>query len=276
MLPGITQQQFRDDIVGLISGTITNVSSLSAGADIANSSISGTYPTGKYSLVNSSSNTFSKIHSTSGSTTHYFRLGFASNSLSTISLAQSYTSGTDTLINSVANTVNILPNPYQGKESVINSSGLTLVISNSCIHFTSASSGVSVGIHDLGENGVTSTYSDNMKMAFIELDVAAGSLPSYVIPYAYSIDGQNSAYTTLSGNLSTVNNQIPILQKNSLGTSSLVVEIPVFITSITQAYAVYGVLGLFRIPQNVIATDYQYTSNGVIRQSTFSHAVITE
>lgn len=278
MLQSITLQQFRDDIVGLIAGTITNVSSLSAGCDKANSSISGTYPTGKYALVNATSNTFSKIHSTDGSTTDFFRLNFAANSLQSIALAQTYVSGTDTLVNSVANTVNIVTNAYNPTYPLY-SSGLTMVIANSCIHFTSVTSGTSVGIHDLGESGVTATYPASMKMAFIRLDTidqTGAASPPYTIPYAYTVQGPTSSFVTLTGRVSYVNNQFPAIQSNPSANSTLIVETPVFITPQTQSFAVYPVLGLLRIPAGSISLDYQYSSSNVTRQVAFAHAIVTE
>ena len=103
-----TLQNFKDDVNNIILGNIATLNDLSSGADKVNSQLYGTYPVGTYTRVNATTYTYSKVHNdaTTGKT-HYFRLGYDSTTMSTISLAQSYTSGTDTLVNSFAKTVNI-------------------------------------------------------------------------------------------------------------------------------------------------------------------------
>jgi hypothetical protein len=270
MLSGITIQQFQNDIAGLIDGTITSVSGLSAGCDIANSSITGTYPAGKYSRVNGTTFTFSKVHSTDNTRTHFFRLTFSASALTNIALAQSYVSGTDTLVNSSSYAVTVTPNAYNTR-NISTASGVTIVITDSCINFTSLYSGVSFGIHDLGENGITSTYTDSMKMTYVRLNDN-----SFSIPYTHNLIGRLSSYVTIAGVFQTVGSFSPSIVSNNTGTSTIIVESPVFITAATQAYAVFAVLGLQRIPTAALLTDSQYTANTIIRQTAFGYAIITE
>lgn len=96
-----TLANLKTDLHNIISGNITTTADFSAGCDKTNSVIYGTYPTGTYSVQNASTYTYSKIHNDYGAgTTHYFRLSFDSTQLTGLTLAQSYTSGTDTLVNS--------------------------------------------------------------------------------------------------------------------------------------------------------------------------------
>jgi uncharacterized transporter YbjL len=44
MLSTISNANFKADIIGILDGTITSTAGLSAGADTANSSFVGTYP----------------------------------------------------------------------------------------------------------------------------------------------------------------------------------------------------------------------------------------
>ena len=96
-----TLANLKTDLHNIISGNITTTADFSAGCDKTNSVIYGTYPDGIYSVANAGTYTYSKVHGDYGSgTTHYFRLGFDSTQLTGLTLAQSYTSGTDTLVNS--------------------------------------------------------------------------------------------------------------------------------------------------------------------------------
>lgn len=105
MLGNITVTQFKTDIHNIITGNITSVNDLSAGADKGNCLVGGTYPTGSYTVQNAGTYTYSKVHNADAAYTHYFRLTFDATSLTTLTLAQSYTSGTDTLVNSSSSQV---------------------------------------------------------------------------------------------------------------------------------------------------------------------------
>jgi hypothetical protein len=96
-----TLANLKTDLHNIISGNVTTTANLSSGCDTANSAVYGTYPTGIYSVQNAGTYTYSKVHNDYGAgTTHYFRLSFDSTQLTGLALAQSYTSGTDTLVNS--------------------------------------------------------------------------------------------------------------------------------------------------------------------------------
>ena len=266
MLPSITVAQFTADIVGLIDGSITSTSGLSAGADKTNSAISGTYPSGAYSKVGASTNTFSKVHSADNTYTHYFRMTFDSTKMTTFSVAQSYTSGTDTLVNSVGYTVNVTPNTYFSSAQY--PSGLNIVITSKCIWFSSMTSGISFGLFDLGANGITATYADNMKMAYINTTTA-----TYGIPYAYSLLGGLSAYGAITGSLTDITS--PTLSTNIAGTT-MIIENPTFVSNINQGYASYGVYNLFKLSNTSIALDSVYNTSGVSRIAAVNYAVVTE
>lgn len=96
----------RSDIDSIIRGTATfsggAPTNLSAGCDTGNTIAYGTYPTGKYSRVgtSASADTYSKIHSDYNDVTHYMRLTYDASTLASFTMSQSYTAGTDTLVNS--------------------------------------------------------------------------------------------------------------------------------------------------------------------------------
>lgn len=100
MNSSITIEQFKDDILKIITGQISTVANLSDGCDKSNSQVAGAYPTGSYSAVDAASFTFSKVHNEYSDVTHYFRLGFDSTVMNAWTLAQGHDSGTNVLINS--------------------------------------------------------------------------------------------------------------------------------------------------------------------------------
>jgi hypothetical protein len=267
MYANTTITTFSSDIKGLIDGTITSVSGLSAGCDKANTTMTGTYPAGIYTKVNDSSNTFSKIHGTDSGYTHYFRLTYDSSKMTTFTLAQSYTSGTDTLLNSVAQTVNVTPNTYNGSEQF--PKGLNIVITSKCLYFSSITSGIGFGLFDLGNNGITSTYASQMKMAYIKLTNG-----TFNVPYAYNLQGAASGYSSISGNLWTTYVP-PTFASNATG-SLVVVENPAFIAANTQGYQAFGVNNLMRIPDYGYVIDSVYNTSGTSRLAANNYAIITE
>ena len=272
MLPTISNANFKADIIGILDGTITSTAGLSAGADTANSSFVGTYPTSQLTKVNAGTYTFSKIHGTDNTYTHYFRLTFDAGvglaaKMTTFTVAQGYTSGTDTLLNSVAQTVDVSPNAYIPSNQF--PSGINIVLNSKCIWFSSLTSGKSFGLFDLGNNGITSTYATNMKMAYINT-----TLGTFNIPYGYVLSGGASGYTSLTGNLtSTIT---PTLMSNAAG-SAIIVENPAFVAAQTQGYAAYGVSNLFKLGSNMFAMDSIYNTSGTRRiTAAADYAIVTE
>lgn len=266
MLSTITSANFIADIVGILDGSITSTAGLSAGADKTNSSFSGTYPTSQLTKVNAGTYTFSKVHGSDNTYTHYFRLAFSGTTLTTFTVAQGYTSGTDTLLNSVAQTVNVSTNTYSASDQF--PAGINIVLNSKCVYISSVTSGISFGLFDLGTNGITSTYANNMKMAYIKTNNG-----SFNIPYAYSLAGTASGYGSLSGNLTNV--QLPVYKSNA-SNQGVVVENPVFLSHINQGYSAYGVYGLFKLGTSVLTTDVFYNIGSGPRVTSNDYVVLAE
>ena len=274
MQSSITNANFVADIVGILDGNITSTAGLSVGADAANSSFVGTYPTTKIAKVNTTGSviTFSKIHGTDANVTHYFRVTIDSGvglaaKLTTFTVAQGYTSGSNTLLNSVANTVDISPNPFVASAQF--PTGINIVINNNCVWISSITSSNSFGLFDLGTNGMTTTYAQNMEMAYINTRTG-----DYSIPYAYALSGAASGYIPITGTIESVT--VPALSSNAAGTA-VIIENPVFITNVNQGYSAYGVNNLFRIGNNIFAVDSIYNAAGVRRvSSAYNLAIVTE
>ncbi len=266
MLANITIAQLTTDINGLIDGTISSVSGLSAGVDKVNSTITGTYPSGIYTKVGASTNTFSKVHNEDSNYTHYFRLNYSATMLANIAVAQSYTAGSDTLVNSQTYTANIAPNTYTTTSQF--PSGINIVITRKSLYFSSQTSGVNAGIFDLGSNTITNSFASNMKMSFIRLNDQ-----TYGLPYAYSLSGPTSGYSAFTGNL--VNLTTPTFVSN-ISNAGVIIENPVFISHVNQGHSMYGVYGLFKLRDNLLAIDYTYNQSGVPRIAAPNYAIVTE
>lgn len=266
MLSTITNANFIADIVGILDGSITSTSGLSAGADKTNSSFVGTYPTSKLTKVNAGTYTFSKIHNSDTNYTHYFRMTFSGTTMTTFTVAQGYTSGTDTLLNSVAQTVTMSANTYTPSDQF--PSGINIILNNNCVYFSSLTSGASFGLFDLGTTGITSTYANNMKMAYIRTNTA-----SWNIPYAYTLAGAASGYSSLSGNL---NNLTAPIFKSNVTNQGVIVENPTWVSHVNQGYSAYGVYGLFKLGNNMMVSDYTYNVSGGTRVVSNDYAVPTE
>lgn len=350
-----TIANLKTDLHNIISGNINTTADFSSGCDKTNSTIYGTYPTGIYSVQNAGTYTYSKIHNDYGATyTHYFRLSFDSVQLTGITLAQSYTSGTDTLVNSqaltdekensyfggsigasvmgvssfyrgsgnlaagnrienfsmaridVVNTppglrivsqtsgttgqtgsyslnkyfdvwqaaggieyiaytesssLNIKITPYVATSSPY---GIDIIITDKCFMIIAQNSGTSIGIVDIGKNGVTRSYTNSMLMASVDLNAKLGK-----IPYSYK-------YTTLSyGTMvdSLILRMEPIKKLTSAGAVAII-ENPTFLQHPESGYNVSVMYGLYSIPQNSYVDGSVYTDGTTYRYVTKNFALL--
>jgi hypothetical protein len=173
-----TYANMKADIYGIVAGTITSTGGLSGGANTGASAVYGTYPTSNYSVQNSGTSTFSKLHSSLGTYTHYFRLGWdGSTGMTSFSLANSYTSGTDTLVNSYSYS---LPTAL----TVQSLQAIDIVVNDNCLFFHCPKFGIGFGIFDIGHNGLTRVYTSGTMMML--QPILTGN-PNGVIPYSYNL-----------------------------------------------------------------------------------------
>lgn len=236
-----TLQNFKDDLNSLITGTITTINGLSSGVDKTASIIYGSYPSGTYSRVNGTTYTYSKAHNdATTSKTHYFRLNFDSTKLTTIQLAQSYTSGTDTLVNSYTSTTNITPTPYK----VLKPFGIDIIISNKMLAILAPTSGTLVAILDLGHSSTTRAYTSSMLMGIQDFINVPGYGPNstntilankgMVIPYSYNYE--LATYATITTGITGAQGK----KKPAGPGTTRVFENPVFTVADGAASLVYG------------------------------------
>ena len=141
-----TLANFQTDLNAIITGGVAAATDLTVPARTY-STIYGTYPSGIYSRVNATTYTYSKAHNVISGYTHYFRFGFTSSLLNTIDLAQSYNSGTDTLINTYQKTaLGINPTVNYDPNYPI---GMDIIVSNKGIFIQAIQSNQAFGIFDI-------------------------------------------------------------------------------------------------------------------------------
>ena len=232
---------FQSDLNSIITGGVAAVTDLSAPARTY-SSIYGTYPSGIYQRVNATTYTYSKAHNVIGGYTHYFRLGFSATQLTTWDLAQSYTSGTDTLVNTYQKT-GLAINPtinYDPNYPV----GIDIILSNKAFVIQAVQSNQILGVFDLGHNGVTRAYSSSMLMAFQDMQnvINYGANTGVLIPYTYNFDTLSYSNNT-SGHVN-----ITPLKKFTATSNLAVFENPVYCTSTPNGSTINLMYSLYKIP----------------------------
>lgn len=240
-----TLANFQADINNIILGNVTTVANLSSGADQTNSAVYGTYTPSIYSRVNGTTYTYSKAHNSIAGYTHYFRLTFDATQLTTIALAQSYTSGTDTLVNSSATTVNIQRFTFSAALQM----GIDIVVSNKMLVFIAPQSGVLLGIVDMGHSSTTRAYTNSMLMMVQDFN----NVPNYginsqsltlantggTIPYIYNYD--TASYSTVTAGIGGAQTT----RKGAGNGTTVVFENPMFTNAGGAVNLMYG---CYRIP----------------------------
>jgi hypothetical protein len=244
----------KDDINNIILGNIATVNDLSNGADKVNSVMYGTYPAAIYARVNGSTYTYSKVHNdATTSKTHYFRLNYNSDTLNTVSLAASYTSGTDTLVNSgVSATLGLRPVGY----SSFYQNGIDIIVSNKMLALFGF--GVLFSVGDLGHNSISRTNANSMLMSINDFN----SIPNWgpqgvtvnvsntgLIPYTYlySTNGYGSLTSTVEASLA--------YRVASGNGTTVITENPLFLTGLGPVHLMYG---CFRLPTNTFSGTQIY------------------
>ena len=238
-----TIDNFKTDINNIILGNVVSTANLSAGAATANCAIYGAYSSSIYTRVNESTFTYSKDHNTENKT-HYIRLTFDGTKMTTLALANSYTSGTDTLLNSASLTVNM--QMFTFNSAIQN--GIDIIVTDKMLAFIAPQSGAMVGIVDIGHSSTTRTFTNSMLMMLQDF----GNVPNWgalsqgilantggTIPYSYNYD--TSSYSTVTAGITGAQT----LRKPAGNGVTVIFENPLFTTSAGATNLMYG---CYRIP----------------------------
>lgn len=251
-----TISNLQTDINNIITGQVSTVLDLSSGADQTNSVIYGSYPTSVYTKVGAATYTYSKVHSTEASYTHYFRLTYSGTALTGFSIAQAYTSASDTLVNSYAKTLTVTPYPYDNYYK----NTIDILITNKYFMIMNPGMNCYYGIFDFGHNGVSRTYNSSMLMMGQDFgDVINYGTPNAggTIPYSYSFD--TLSYASLTTNHDAFN---PI-RKQTASSNAVVIENPVYHASTAAGNAAAIVYGVYKVQTALFSgvQTYKDTSN---------------
>ena len=251
---------FQTDLNAIITGGVTSAASLTTNAQTY-STIYGTYPAGIYQRVNATTYTYSKAHNVVSGYTHYFRFGFSATQLTTLDLAQSYTAGTDTLINTYQKTgLNVNPTVNYDPNYPV---GMDIVVSNKGIFILAVQSSQMFAIFDLGHSGVTRSYNSSMLMAHQDMQnvINYGTNTGVIIPYTYNFDTLSYGTAGSTGNTSHLN--LTPLKKFTASNNLAVFENPIYITNTTNGSTIQLMYSLYKIPTAVFSGIqlYQDSSN---------------
>jgi hypothetical protein len=178
-----------------------------------------------------------------------------------------YTSGTSTYwqvyrpqnADLELNTYNALTSPH----------GIDIVVSTKLIYISSPYSGAQLGMFDIGKNGVSRIYTDNMLMAGIDMQQEVfGS----TIPYAYKFN--TNTYGAQTG--MSLNSVSPLKRFNS-SSELLVMENPVFMYQEDSGNVASVIYGLMKLPENTYSSHITYTDASAVRRLTINdYAILTE
>lgn len=164
-----TYANFVADITGIVNGSITSTSGLSAGADVGNSSIVGaSYPTGYYNTANTGASayagavTYMKPHNANASVNSYFTIGFnGSNSITNFTVGYGYANATNTY--TVSNTYT-----FPSSIGIQSYAPIDIVVANNVFYISNPTVGAyGVGNFDLGYNGVSQAFPNTMINAIV-------------------------------------------------------------------------------------------------------------
>jgi hypothetical protein len=173
--------------------------------------------------------------------------------LANVALAQSYTSGTDTLVNSgVGPTLSIRPSAYTS----LYGNTLDIIVSNKMIAIFGF--GALFSISDLGHNSVTRTNANSMLMAINDFNqipnwgpqgVSVNVSTTTTVPYTYLYS--TSAYGSLNG---TIMSSLAYRLSGGNGTT-VITENPVFFMGQGPTQLIYGT---YRLPTNTFSGTQIY------------------
>ena len=250
-----TYANMKADITGIITGTITSTGGLSAGADTANCAVYGAYPTGTYAISNSGTSTYSKVHNAYNTTTHYIRIGWdGSTGITSISLANSYTSGTDTLVNSYSYSVSITLQKYNT---------IDIIVNTNCFIINSFGLGSGVGIYDIGKSGITRAYTTSTLMCMWDITTFNSSIYT---PYMYNL--QTVSYASMTNGADST---ITPVRLNYNTTNISVIENPVLIYWPSNGNSANSIYAVNKINDTVYIQGSVYSDSSSVYRYVISN-----
>lgn len=224
---------------------------------------------GEYALGNSGANSYDP-NSVSPSTT------ISSQATGTTGSTGTYVTSTSNEMNQVFGytywqvyrpvSANILPNTFNAYGL---KHGIDIIVSSKMLVISSPYNATSIGIFDIGKNGVSRIYTSDTLMAGIDLE---SEYFGGIIPYRYKFTTNSYGSQAAMSLVST-----PPLRKYNENGSVVVIENPVFINHEDTGNVLSVIYGLYKIPENIYGAHTTYVDASSVRRFTINdYSLLTE
>ena len=224
---------------------------------------------GEYALGNSGANSYDP-NSVSPSTT------ISSQITGTAGSTGTYVTSTSNEMNQVFGftywqvyrpvSANILPNTFNAYGL---QQGIDIIVSSKMLVLSSPYNATSIGIFDIGKNGVSRIYTADALMAGIDLE---SEYFGGIIPYRYKFTTNSYGSQAAMSLVST-----PPLRKFNENGSVVVIENPVFINHEDNGNVLSVIYGLYKIPENIYGAHTTYVDGSSVRRFTINdYSLLTE
>lgn len=161
---------------------------------------------------------------------------------------------------------NILPNTFSAYGS---QHGIDIIVSSKMLVLSSPYNATSIGIFDIGKNGVSRIYTGDALMVGIDLE---SEYFGGTNPYRYKFTTNSYGPQTAMSLVST-----PPLRKFNENGSVVVIENPVFINHEDNGNVLSVIYGLYKIPENIYGAHTTYVDGSSVRRFTINdYSLLTE
>jgi hypothetical protein len=147
--------------------------------------------------------------------------------------------------------------------------GIDIIVSSKCFYISGAHSGTQIGIFDIGKNGVSRTYTNNMLMIGMDLEQ---EMFGGINPYTYRFNTNTygaQLYMSYGG-------VAPTRKLNSSG-AVVVIENPTYAYHDDSGNSASIIYGLLKLPENMYSSHITYTDASSVRRLTINdYAILTE
>ncbi len=161
---------------------------------------------------------------------------------------------------------NIMPNAYSLNNLP---HGIDIIISSRMIYISSPYTGTQLGIFDIGKNGVSRVYTNNMLMMGMDLE---NEIFGATIPFTYRFT--TNTYGVQTGLGLEFTNPLKMFNPSL---ALVVIENPVFAYQVDNGSVISAVYGLYKLPENTYASHRTYVDASNVRRLTINDfSLLTE
>jgi hypothetical protein len=147
--------------------------------------------------------------------------------------------------------------------------GIDIVVTSKFFYISNAATGTQLGVFDIGKNGVSRIFTNNMLMAGIDLGQESFGV---IIPYTYRFSTNTyGPQTDVS-----INSVVPQKRFNS-SDALIIIENPTFAFQPDNGNVVSVIYGLLKLAEGTYGSHITYADSGNVRRLTFNdYALLTE